>query len=257
MFSAVRQSGGPSGSSPWRRAGAARRQEPEQTEGQRSPQQISSKQSESRAVCVLKMCNFLFNTKFRKPDFLSLSAPRGRGYKTNMQRTFPFIYKHLHKGHLGSVLHSDSSSSLSGRKGGSVPPSFTPAFLVLRCSSRTVRMRVSMASMVASSSGVEENQSGLLGTQQRSGCRQNMLVRCFTDSELRGHEVWIKGNTRSKKRRGYVTHHLERQNSQSLTGQRRGFLVFSIISRISSFSSSLRFFAGAESGSEDAHTEVY
>ncbi|XP_060948464.1 hepatic lectin-like [Limanda limanda] len=43
-----------------------------------------------------------------------------------------------------------------------------------------------MASMVLPSSGEEENQWGLLGTQQRSGQRKKRSLPCFTDSELKG-----------------------------------------------------------------------
>lgn len=73
--------------------------------------------------------------------------------------------------------HSESSSSSSSSSpgdnvGSSDVRDFLPlAVLLLRCRSRTVRMRMSMVSKVASSSGVEENHSGLLGTQERSGRR--------------------------------------------------------------------------------------
>lgn len=80
------------------------------------------------------------------------------------------------KGKKKSLLfsrHSESPSSSSGINGGSsgVCCFVPPALLVSRCSSLTVRMRMSMASIVLSSRGVEENHSGLLGTQQRSGWR--------------------------------------------------------------------------------------
>lgn len=95
---------------------------------------------------------------------------------TNMlmhHRKVTFCLMYCHTESPSSSLPPPSSSSSSGENVGSsgLCGFLPPTFLLLRCSSLTVRMRMSMASIVSVSRGVEENHSGLLGTQERSGRR--------------------------------------------------------------------------------------
>lgn len=84
--------------------------------------------------------------------------------------TFCLMYCHS-ESPSSSAPPSSSSSSGENVASSGLCGFLPPTFLLLRCSSLTVRMRMSMASIVSLSRGVEENHSGLLGTQERSGRR--------------------------------------------------------------------------------------
>lgn len=108
--------------------------------------------------------------------FLEMSLSTNCNEYTNMlmhHRKVTFCLMYCHSESPSSPPPPSSSSSSSGENVGSsaLCGFFPPTFLLLRCSSLTVRMRMSMASIVSLSRGVEENHSGLLGTQERSGRR--------------------------------------------------------------------------------------
>lgn len=108
--------------------------------------------------------------------FLEMCLSTNCHEDTNMlmhHRKVTFRIMYCHSESPSSSPPPSSSSSSSGENVGSsgLCGFLPPTFLLLRCSSLTVRMRMSMASIVSLSKGVEENHSGLLGTQERSGRR--------------------------------------------------------------------------------------